>query len=113
MKKNVSVILSSIIAVSASAAIESAPDTTRVLDEEQGGGIGRALLLRSLAAMRAEGYEDDLIFGITAASATMGPIIPPSIPMVIYGAAASVSVGTLFMAGIGPGIVYSCKCCPD
>ena len=67
------------------------------------GGLGAV----EIKAMRDEGYEDDLIFGITAASATMGPIIPPSIPMVIYGAAASVSVGTLFMAGIGPGIVIA------
>ena len=67
------------------------------------GGLGAV----EIKAMLDEGYEDDLIFGITAASATMGPIIPPSIPMVIYGAAASVSVGTLFMAGIGPGIVIA------
>ena len=65
------------------------------------GGLGQV----EIKAMRDEGYEDDLIFGVTAASATMGPIVPPSIPMVIYGAAASVSVGTLFMAGVGPGIV--------
>ena len=37
---------------------------TRVLDEEQGGGIGRALLLRSLAAMRAEGYAYAVIGGV-------------------------------------------------
>ena len=67
------------------------------------GGLGAV----EIKAMRDEGYEDDLIFGITAASATMGPIVPPSIPMVIYGAAASVSVGTLFMAGVGPGIVIA------
>lgn len=67
------------------------------------GGLGAV----EIKAMRDEGYEDDFIFGVTAASATMGPIVPPSIPMVIYGAAASVSVGTLFMAGIGPGIVIA------
>lgn len=67
------------------------------------GGLGAV----EIKAMRDEGYEDDIIFGITAASATMGPIVPPSIPMVIYGAAASVSVGTLFMAGVGPGIVIA------
>lgn len=64
------------------------------------GGLGNI----EIKAMRDEGYDDDLIFGITASSATMGPIVPPSIPMVIYGSAASVSVGTLFMAGIGPGV---------
>ncbi|MDC7291506.1 TRAP transporter large permease [Blautia schinkii] len=67
------------------------------------GGLGAV----EIKAMRDEGYEDDLIFGITAASSTMGPIVPPSIPMVIYGAAASVSVGTLFMAGVGPGVVIA------
>lgn len=67
------------------------------------GGLGAV----EIKAMRDEGYEDDLIFGITAASSTMGPIVPPSIPMVIYGAAASVSVGSLFMAGVGPGIVIA------
>ena len=67
------------------------------------GGLGAV----EIKAMRDEGYEDDFIFGVTAASATMGPIVPPSIPMVIYGAAASVSVGTLFMAGVGPGIVIA------
>lgn len=67
------------------------------------GGLGAV----EIKAMRDEGYGDDLIFGITAASSTMGPIVPPSIPMVIYGAAASVSVGSLFMAGVGPGIVIA------
>ena len=71
------------------------------------GGLGSV----EIKAMRDEGYDDDVIFGVTAASATMGPIIPPSIPMVVYGSAASVSVGTLFMAGIGPGIVIGIILC--
>ena len=71
------------------------------------GGLGQV----EIKAMRDEGYDDDLIFGITAASATMGPIVPPSIPFVIYGSAASVSVGTLFLAGIGPGIVIGIILC--
>ena len=71
------------------------------------GGLGQV----EIKAMRDEGYDDDLIFGITAASATMGPIVPPSIPFVIYGSAASVSVGTLFLAGIGPGIVIGVILC--
>ena len=41
--------------------------------------------------------------GITAVSATIGPIIPPSIPFVIYGALANVSIGALFLAGVVPG----------
>ena len=71
------------------------------------GGLGQV----EIKAMRDEGYDDATIFGITAASATMGPIVPPSIPFVIYGSAASVSVGTLFMAGIGPGIVIGIILC--
>ncbi|MBP3736226.1 MAG: TRAP transporter large permease [Lachnospiraceae bacterium] len=65
------------------------------------GGLGNI----EIKAMRDEGYDEATIFGVTAASATMGPIVPPSIPMVIYGSIASVSVGTLFIAGVGPGIV--------
>ena len=58
------------------------------------GGLGNI----EIKAMRDEGYDEATIFGVTAASATMGPIVPPSIPMVIYGSIASVSVGTLFIA---------------
>ncbi|MCI9251984.1 MAG: TRAP transporter large permease [Lachnospiraceae bacterium] len=71
------------------------------------GGLGNV----EIKAMRDEGYDDDTIFGITAASATMGPIVPPSIPMVVYGSAASVSVGTLFVAGLGPGIAIGIILC--
>ena len=71
------------------------------------GGLGNV----EIKAMRDEGYDDATIFGITAASATMGPIVPPSIPFVIYGSAASVSVGTLFLAGIGPGITIGIILC--
>ncbi len=71
------------------------------------GGLGQV----EIKAMRDEGYDDDTIFGITAASATMGPIVPPSIPMVVYASAASVSAGTLFVAGIGPGVVIGVLLC--
>jgi len=71
------------------------------------GGLGNV----EIKAMRDEGYDEETIFGVTAASATMGPIVPPSIPMVIYGSAASVSVGTLFMAGIGPGVIIGLVLC--
>lgn len=71
------------------------------------GGLGNV----EIKAMRDEGYDDATIFGITASSATMGPIVPPSIPMVVYGSAASVSVGTLFMAGIGPGVAIGLILC--
>ena len=44
---------------------------------------------------------------MTAASATLGPIIPPSLPFVIYGMMANVSVGALFLAGILPGVLMA------
>jgi tripartite ATP-independent transporter DctM subunit len=60
-----------------------------------------------LKAMRDQGYDDEFAVGITAASSTMGPIIPPSLPMILYGITASVSVGALFIAGIVPGILMA------
>lgn len=56
-----------------------------------------------IKAMRDHGYSSEFSVGVTAASATLGPIIPPSLPFVIYGMMANVSVGALFLAGIVPG----------
>ncbi|MGV6874222.1 TRAP transporter large permease [Pseudochelatococcus sp. B33] len=58
-----------------------------------------------IKAMRDNGYPDDVSVGLTVSSATLGPIIPPSINMVIYGSIAGVPVGLLFMGGILPGIL--------
>jgi len=60
-----------------------------------------------IKAMRDHGYPVEAAVGITAASATLGPIFPPSLPFVIYGMMANVSIGALFMAGIVPGIVMT------
>ena len=60
-----------------------------------------------LKAMKDAGYDDDFSLAITAASSTIGPIIPPSIPMVIYAAVAGVSVGKLFIGGIVPGLLMA------
>jgi TRAP-type C4-dicarboxylate transport system permease large subunit len=57
-----------------------------------------------IKAMKDHGYSTEFAVGVTAASATLGPIIPPSLPFVIYGMMANVSVGALFLAGILPGI---------
>ena len=54
--------------------------------------------------MESRGYPKDFAAGITVASSTMGMIIPPSIPMVIYAVTAQVSVGKLFLGGLLPGI---------
>ena len=58
-----------------------------------------------IAAMRKAGYPDDFSAALTAVSSTIGPIIPPSIPFVIYGSLANVSVGALFLGGVVPGVL--------
>ncbi|HCX82679.1 MAG: ABC transporter permease [Curvibacter sp. RIFCSPHIGHO2_12_FULL_63_18] len=57
-----------------------------------------------IKAMKEHGYSTEFAVGVTAASATLGPIIPPSLPFVIYGMMANVSIGALFVAGILPGL---------
>ncbi len=64
-------------------------------------GIGKILI----PSMVDSGYPKEDAVGVTAASSTIGVIIPPSIPMVIFGSLASVSVGALFLDGIIPGIL--------
>ena len=58
-----------------------------------------------IRAMRNAGYKPETAAAITAAAATIGPIIPPSLPMVIYGVTADVSIGRLFIGGLIPGIL--------
>src|SRR5690606_15988993 len=60
-----------------------------------------------IKAMRDHGYPVETAVGVTGASATLGPILPPSLPFVIYGMMANVSIGALFMAGIIRGIVMT------
>jgi tripartite ATP-independent transporter DctM subunit len=61
--------------------------------------------LIEIKAMREAGYDDDFSVAVTASSSIIGPIIPPSVPAVIYGTVASVSVGGLFLGGIIPGLM--------
>jgi len=65
------------------------------------GGMGVVVI----KAMSEQGYRRELAAAITVAASTIGPIIPPSIPMVIYGAMAEVSVGKLFLGGFVPGVM--------
>jgi tripartite ATP-independent transporter DctM subunit len=65
------------------------------------GGLG----MIEMKAMTDKGYDKEFSAAVTCASATIGPIIPPSIPLVVYGAMAEVSVGALFMGGILPGLM--------
>ena len=67
------------------------------------GGLGNI----EIKAMRDAGYDPDFAVGITAASSTIGPIIPPSLPLVIYGVIADTSIGQLFTAGIIPGVLMA------
>ncbi len=67
------------------------------------GGLGNI----EIKAMRDHGYDVDFAVGITGASSTIGPIIPPSLPMVIYGVMANASIGQLFAAGLIPGLVMA------
>ena len=57
--------------------------------------------------MKDHGYSTEFAVGVTAASATLGPIIPPSLPFVIYGMMANVSIGALFLGGLIPGVVMT------
>lgn len=67
------------------------------------GGLGAV----EIKAMRDKGYDVDFAVGITGASSTVGPIIPPSLPLVVYGVVAGASIGQLFVAGILPGLLIA------
>lgn len=71
---------------------------TAVADAASIGGV-------MIPGMKKAGYPADFSAAITAASSTVGPIIPPSVPMIIVGALSGISVGKMFMAGAIPGIV--------
>lgn len=67
------------------------------------GGLGAI----EVKAMRDDGYDDEFSVAVTGASSIIGPIIPPSIPVVVYAVAAGVSVGKLLIGGIFPGLVLA------
>ena len=67
------------------------------------GGLGAI----EVKAMRDDGYDDEFAVAVTGASSIIGPIIPPSIPVVVYAVAASVSVGKLLIGGLIPGLVLA------
>lgn len=64
-----------------------------------------------IEVMKKQGYDDPFSCAITAASATIGPIFPPSIPMVVYAMLTGASVGALFMGGMMPGILLALFLC--
>jgi tripartite ATP-independent transporter DctM subunit len=58
-----------------------------------------------IEAMKRDGYPADFAAAVTASSSVIGPIIPPSVPFVVYGVMAQVSIGQLFISGIIPGLL--------
>jgi tripartite ATP-independent transporter DctM subunit len=64
-------------------------------------GLGTVVM----KSMREEGYDEEFSVAVIAASSTIGPIIPPSVPMVIYALMANVSVGGMLVAGLVPGLL--------
>ena len=58
-----------------------------------------------IPAMNQAGYDEDVAAALTSTASCMGPIIPPSIPFIIYGVTANVSIGALFLGGVFPGIM--------
>ena len=60
-----------------------------------------------IQAMREAGYDDEFTVGVTAGSSLIGPIIPPSVPLVIYGMMSSASIGQLLISGFIPGIILA------
>lgn len=67
------------------------------------GGLGTL----EIKAMKDAGYPADLAAAVTAASATIGPILPPSLPMIIYGVTAETSIGGLFLGAVVPGLLMA------
>lgn len=65
------------------------------------GGLGNM----EIRAMRKAGYDDGFSGAVTATSSVIGPLIPPSIPMVIYGVLADASIGRMFLGGVVPGFL--------
>lgn len=74
-----------------------------------GAAVADASALGSIMipSMRRAGYDPHFSAAVTASSAVIGPIIPPSIPMIIYAATTNLSVGALFLAGAVPGIILA------
>jgi tripartite ATP-independent transporter DctM subunit len=66
-------------------------------------GLGKV----EITAMKEQGYPPAFSAAITAASATIGPIVPPSIPVIIYGSMAGVSIGKLLIGGLIPGVIMA------
>ena len=67
------------------------------------GGLGAI----ELQAMKENGYDEDFSLAITGASSIIGPIIPPSVPAIVFAACTGISVGKIFIAGVVPGLIMA------
>jgi len=67
------------------------------------GGLGAV----EIEAMKEDGYDSNFSAAVTASTSIIGPIIPPSIPAVLFAASAGTSVGRLFIGGIIPGLLLA------
>ncbi len=74
-----------------------------------GSSVATAATIGTVAIpeMTSRGYQRPFVFGLLAAGGTLGILIPPSIPLIIFGVITEVSIPTLFLAGIGPGLFLS------
>ncbi len=88
--------LATIVASAIFAAISGAAVATAV-------AIGMVMI----PAMKQAGYDEEVAAGVTATASCMGPIIPPSIPFIMYGVIANVSIGALFLGGVVPGLLLA------
>lgn len=81
--------------------------TNMIMAGVSGSGIADAAATGAILipVMKKDGYSAEYSSAVVAAAATIGPIIPPSIPMVVYGVLANVSVAKLFLSGMIPGIL--------
>jgi len=86
---------------------QAAMTTNLVMAGISGSAISDATATGALLipAMKAEGYRPGYAAAVIAAGAMLGPILPPSIPMIVYAVIANVSIGRLFLAGIVPGLL--------
>lgn len=74
-----------------------------------GSSVATAATIGTVAIpeMEKRGYQKSFVYGLLAAGGTLGILIPPSIPLIIYGVITETSIATLFLAGIGPGLLLS------
>ncbi|MEL7543859.1 MAG: TRAP transporter large permease [Pseudomonadota bacterium] len=83
--------------------------TSMFMAEMSGSAVADAAVMSKIfvPSMEKQGYPRSFAAAVTATSATLGIIIPPSIPMVLYGVTTNTSIKDLFLAGIGPGLLLA------